>query len=69
MAKIISRGSRGNKSKGFNPDRKFLNSAVKDYVNNGGKITKIVEIPQDINDFLMGHGAFPSPRDGFPLGG
>ena len=39
--------------KSFNPSQDYLEQAVKDYLNEGGKITKIVEVEdEDLERFM-----------------
>lgn len=66
MKQTITKSRKNKKSKGFNPNRDYLNEAMKDYIERGGKITKIVEVEDDyqnvtsfsdsgtfVDDFLM----------------
>lgn len=49
MEKGFSRKKRQKKnSKSFNPDRGYLDLAIKDYIASGGKITKIEEMNDDV---------------------
>ncbi len=65
---LTQKSKKRKKSKGFNPNREYLDGAVQDYLKRGGKITKLVEIPDDAeligkfkesrppaDDFLMGN--------------
>lgn len=47
MRQSITKGRGRKKSKGFDPNRDYLNQAMKDYLDRGGKIRKIVELPED----------------------
>lgn len=55
------------KSKGFNPNRDYLNDAVKDYLEKGGKITKIIDVSDEAERF-DGSRDFTIPADDFLLG-
>ena len=54
MRKGLSANKRSRKgSKSFNPNQDYLDQAVKDYLNEGGKITKIVEVEdEDLERFM-----------------
>jgi len=41
------------KSKSFNPSRQDVTDAVKDYLENGGKITRIEPLYEDEMDWLL----------------
>ncbi len=57
------------KSKHFNPNREYLDEAVKEYFEEGGKITKIIDISEDY-DSIIGHLEVNSPlADDFLLRG
>jgi hypothetical protein len=69
MGRTLAKTSRrGKKSKGFNPNRDFLDTAMEDYLQRGGKITKVIEVPEEAeliarfkencppaDEFLMGN--------------
>ncbi len=69
MGRTLAQKSRKRKkSKMFNPNREFLDTAMEDYIQRGGKITKIIEVSEDAeligkfkescppaDEFLMGH--------------
>jgi len=41
------------KAKSFNPNQDYLDQAVKDYLKEGGKITKIIEVEdEDLERFM-----------------
>lgn len=68
MRKSVIKSRKRKKSKCFDPNREYLNEAVKDYLNRGGKIKKIVDVSDEmdhvtgfqgnslpVDEFLMGH--------------
>ncbi len=67
MSKSIVKNRKVKKSKGFDPNRDFLNEAVKDYVKRGGKITKIIDVTEDYDRFC-GHNETLPPADDFLMG-
>ncbi len=54
--------------KSFNPNREYLEQAVEDYMNKGGKITRIVEVDDADYEQLATHREYVSPADDFLLG-
>ena len=66
MKKSIAKNRKQKKSKAFDPNRDYLNSAVKDYLQRGGKIKKIIDVEDGdpighldggrlpVDQFLMG---------------
>lgn len=68
MRRSVTKNRKAKKSKGFNPSRDYVNDAVNEYLKKGGKITKIIEVPDEFDpsgpfrepglpadDFLLGH--------------
>ncbi|MCP4757219.1 MAG: hypothetical protein GY866_40670 [Proteobacteria bacterium] len=47
MRKTSLLRKRRKKSISFNPNHEFVNEAIKDYIRNGGRITKIEEFVED----------------------
>ncbi len=39
------------KDRGFDPNSEFVEKATKQYIRKGGKITLIIELPDDIENF------------------
>lgn len=60
MGRTLSKSGKRKKTKGFDPKRAYLNEAVKDYLQRGGKITKIIDVADDYDQV----GRFP---DEYPL--
>ncbi len=68
MKKTLVKSRTKKKSKRFNPNREYLNEAVKDYFEKGGKITRVVDISEDYES-IVGHLEVNSPlADDFLLG-
>ncbi len=68
MRKSIVKSRKRKKSKDFDPNREYLDEAVKDYLERGGKIKKIIDVADDldqingfqrnrlpVDEFLMDH--------------
>ncbi len=66
---ITNRGKgRKKKSKSFDPNRDFVDQAVKDYIGNGGKITRIEDLSDDDFEKFIAHRDSVPPADEFLLG-
>ena len=67
MGQMITKSRKGKKSKGFDPNRDYLNDAVKDYLERGGRIKKVVDITEDYDQFGTVQDAL-IPADDFLMG-
>ncbi len=67
MRKSITKSRKRKKTKGFDPNREYLNDAVKDYLDRGGKIKKIVDVSDEL-DQIRGFQGNSLPVDQFLLG-
>ncbi len=69
MEKTLVKSRTRKKSKRFNPNREYLDEAVKEYFEEGGKITRIVDISEEYEN-IIGHLEVNSPLvDDFLLRG
>ncbi|MDH5559349.1 MAG: hypothetical protein OEY59_00675 [Deltaproteobacteria bacterium] len=64
MKKTFVIARRRKKSTSFNPSKEYVNKAIEDYLKKGGKITKIVDLSDNLNEFISAPDV-KSPADEF----
>ncbi len=64
---IKKRSRRSKKSTSFQPNEDFIRQATEDFIKQGGKITRIVDVREQYEDFLAYREA-SNPADEFLLG-
>ena len=64
MGRSLSKNKKRKNSKPFDPKREYVNEAVKDYLQRGGKITKIIDESAEYDQFGIIPEGFPA-HNGF----
>lgn len=65
--RFIGKRKRNAKSVKFNPNSNYIDDAVSSFLQDGGRITKIVDLEEGMDDFMSHREAVP-PADEFLLG-
>ena len=65
--RFIGKRRRTTKSISFNPNSDFIDDAVSQFLNKGGKITKVIDLEDGLDDFMSHREAVP-PADEYLMG-
>lgn len=64
---ILRRRGRRTKNTSFNPTSDLIKNATEEFLKNGGKVTRVVDVSEDYDNFLASRERM-NPADEFLLG-